>query len=41
MLTSQVMQKLKPGAYTVIVSAKVNGQRAETRWSFNVAPGSN
>jgi peptidoglycan/xylan/chitin deacetylase (PgdA/CDA1 family) len=37
MLSSQVMQKLKPGGYTVIVSAKVNGQRAETRWSFNVA----
>jgi peptidoglycan/xylan/chitin deacetylase (PgdA/CDA1 family) len=39
MLQTQVVQKLKPGAYTVIVSAKVGGQRAETRWSFNVAPG--
>ncbi len=37
MLTAQVTQKLKPGGYSVIVSAVVNGQRAETRWDFTVS----
>lgn len=36
-VSAQVSQKLAPGAYTVIISGKVNGQRAETRWTFNVA----
>lgn len=39
MLTAQISQKLAPGTYTVIISGKVNNNRAETRWSFNVAPG--
>ena len=39
MLTAQISQKLAPGAYTVIISGKVNGNRAETRWTFNVAAG--
>ena len=39
MLTAQINQKLAPGAYTVIISGKVNGNRAETRWTFNVAAG--
>ena len=39
MLTAQISQKLAPGNYTVIITGKVNGTRAETRWSFNVAAG--
>ncbi len=37
-LTAQITQKLAPGTYSVIVSAKVNGQRAETRWDFKYDP---
>lgn len=40
MLTAPISQKLAPGNYTVIISGKVGGNRAETRWSFNVAPAS-
>ena len=38
MLTAQVTQKLRPGNYTAIISAKVNGQKVETRWSFKFDP---
>ncbi len=38
-VSAQVTEKLKPGTYTVILSAKAGGQRAETRWSFTYAPG--
>ena len=31
-------QPLRDKNYTVIISAKVNGKRAETRWSFNFDP---
>lgn len=31
-------QKLKPGEYTVIVSANVGGRKAQTRWVFKVDP---
>lgn len=37
MMTCQVTKPLKPGDYTVIVGANVNGQRAETKWMFTVA----
>jgi hypothetical protein len=37
MMTCQVKKPLSSGAYAVIVAAKVNGQRAETRWNFNVS----
>ena len=30
---------LTPGKYTVILTAKSQGQRIESRWSFTVAPG--
>lgn len=31
-------QKLKPGGYTVIVSAMIGDRKAETRWGFSVDP---
>jgi hypothetical protein len=31
-------QKLVPKAYTVILTAKVNGKKVETRWEFTVDP---
>ena len=37
-ITAQIAQPLKPGNYTVILSGKVGGQRAETRWSFKFDP---
>lgn len=37
MMTAAVVQPLKPGAYSVIVAAKVGGQNQETRWVFNVS----
>lgn len=38
MLTGQVVQKLAPKSYDVILSAKVNGEKVETRWSFTYDP---
>jgi peptidoglycan/xylan/chitin deacetylase (PgdA/CDA1 family) len=38
MLTYKVAQDLKPGSYTVIISAVVGGRKVETRWSFQVDP---
>jgi hypothetical protein len=35
-LTYAFTQKLAPKAYTVIVSARVKGQRVEARWNFTV-----
>jgi peptidoglycan/xylan/chitin deacetylase (PgdA/CDA1 family) len=37
MMNAPVLQPIKPGAYSVIVSAKVNGVTQETRWTFNVS----
>ncbi len=37
-LNAQIPQKLRPGSYEVIISAKVGGQKAETRWSFKYDP---
>lgn len=31
-------QELKPGTFTVIISAKSNGRPVETRWSFTYSP---
>ena len=31
-------QPLKPGEYTVVVSAKAGGKKVETQWSFKVVP---
>lgn len=36
----QVSQKLRDKSYTVILTAKVQGKKVETRWSFNFDPGS-
>jgi peptidoglycan/xylan/chitin deacetylase (PgdA/CDA1 family) len=40
MLTYEVPanQKLRPGGYTVIISANKGGSKAETRWGFQVDP---
>jgi peptidoglycan/xylan/chitin deacetylase (PgdA/CDA1 family) len=38
LVSYKVSQKLYSGQVTVIVSATVNGRKAEARWSFNVAP---
>jgi peptidoglycan/xylan/chitin deacetylase (PgdA/CDA1 family) len=35
---ANVTQKLRDKNYTVILSAKVKGRKAEIRWSFNFAP---
>ena len=37
-VTYQVTQKLRDKNYTVILAAKVQGKRAETKWSFNFDP---
>ena len=34
----QPTTQLRDKSYTVIISAKVGGKRAETRWSFNFDP---
>ena len=36
MISFQVDKPLKPGAYTVIITAKSGGRRVETRWTFSV-----
>jgi peptidoglycan/xylan/chitin deacetylase (PgdA/CDA1 family) len=36
-MTAVVKQPLNPGSYTVLLSANVGGQKAETRWDFTVA----
>jgi hypothetical protein len=36
LMTAQVTQPLRPDTYNVIISAKVNGVKSETRWSFTV-----
>jgi hypothetical protein len=40
LISYQVAQKLAPKTYTVILSAKVNGKKVETRWNFTVDPAS-
>ena len=35
-LTYAFTQKLAPKAYTVIVSARMKGQKVEARWNFTV-----
>ena len=37
-VTAQPTQKLRPGSYTVIIAAKVGGQKVETRWTFKFDP---
>jgi hypothetical protein len=37
-LSAQVAQNLRPGNYTVIIEAKVNGQKVKTSWSFKFDP---
>jgi peptidoglycan/xylan/chitin deacetylase (PgdA/CDA1 family) len=38
-LTAPITQPLKPGDYSVILSAEAGGQKMETRWGFKFAPG--
>jgi len=38
LVTYALTQKLVPKMYTVILTAKVNGKRVETRWDFTVDP---
>lgn len=38
MVTTELTQKLRPGTYTVIISAKAGGRKSETRWSFTYQP---
>jgi hypothetical protein len=38
MISYTPTQKLRPGAVTVIISAKAGGQPVETKWSFKVDP---
>jgi peptidoglycan/xylan/chitin deacetylase (PgdA/CDA1 family) len=38
LVTYGFTQKLVPRAYTVILTAKVNGKKVETRWEFTVDP---
>ncbi len=40
LISYQVSQKLVPKTYTVILSAKVGGQKVETKWNFTVDPAS-
>ena len=37
--SGQITEPLKPGEYTVLLTARVGGQKAETRWSFKFDPG--
>lgn len=37
-VTYKVTQKLRDKNYTVLLAAKVDGKRAETRWTFNFDP---
>ncbi|MEA3186924.1 MAG: hypothetical protein QOD99_754 [Chthoniobacter sp.] len=37
-VTYKVTQKLRDKNYTVLLSAKVDGRKAETRWTFNFDP---
>jgi len=39
LVTYAFTQKLIPRMYTVILTAKVNGKKVETRWYFAVDPG--
>ena len=38
LVTYKFTQKLIPKMYTVILTAKVNGKKVETRWDFTVDP---
>ena len=38
LVTYAFTQKLVPKMYTVILTAKVNGKKVETRWDFTVDP---
>jgi hypothetical protein len=38
LVTYVFTQKLLPKMYTVILTAKVNGKKVETRWDFTVDP---
>ena len=38
LVTYVFTQKLVPKMYTVILTAKVNGKKVETRWDFTVDP---
>ncbi|HEY1477371.1 MAG TPA: hypothetical protein VGF37_06755, partial [Chthoniobacterales bacterium] len=38
LVTYGFTQKLVPKMYTVILTAKVNGKKVETRWDFTVDP---
>jgi hypothetical protein len=38
LVTYAFTQKLVPKMYTVILTAKVNGKKVETRWHFTVDP---
>jgi len=38
LVTFAFTQKLLPKMYTVILTAKVNGKKVETRWDFTVDP---
>jgi len=38
LVTYAFTQKLLPRMYTVILTAKVNGKKVETRWHFTVDP---
>jgi hypothetical protein len=38
LVTYAFTQKLVPKMYTVILTAKVNGEKVETRWDFTVDP---
>src|SRR5271167_3674604 len=38
LVTYAFTQKLVPKIYTVILTAKVNGKKVETRWDFTVDP---
>jgi peptidoglycan/xylan/chitin deacetylase (PgdA/CDA1 family) len=40
LISYQVTQKLAPKTYSVILSAKVNGKKVETKWNFTVDPAS-
>jgi len=38
LVSYEFTQNLVPKTYTVILSAKVNGRKMETRWNFTVDP---
>ena len=38
-VSGQLAEKLRPGAATVILSARVDGRKVEAHWSFTVQDG--